>query len=163
MSDLAIMEYTEEFDEVGSQNHSAVQANLAFLFKRLQRYSVYTDLSLNIANVDLSQFDLQVREEIKPDVCIYPKRPLNPMHDVIKMTEMPLLAIEILSPRQGVYEIAEKFKLYFHLGVKSCWLVIPNTQVVTVYSAVDSYQTFVSGEVVDEIIDIRLPLAEIFE
>ncbi|MFN8492897.1 MAG: Uma2 family endonuclease [Caldilineaceae bacterium] len=168
MSELLLAEQTEDetweaIDEVGSLNHSAIQANLAFLFKRLGTYSVLTDLSLNIGNVDLSKFDLTVREEIKPDVCLYPKRRIDPAHDILRMSEMPLLAVEILSPRQGLYEITEKFKLYFELGVKSCWIVIPNNQTVTVYSAINAFQNFVSGDVVDPQIDIRLPLAEIFE
>lgn len=168
MSELLLAEQTEEetweeMDEVGSLNHSAIQANLTFLFKRLGAYSVFTDLSLNIADVDLSQFDLVVREEIKPDVCLYSKRRIDPINDILKMSEMPLLAVEILSPRQGLYEIIEKVKLYFALGVKSCWVVIPNTQTVTIYTAPDHFRTFVEGEVLDEVLKIHLPIAEIFE
>ncbi len=168
MSELLLPEPTEEeiweeMDEVGSLNHSAIQANLAFLFKRLGAYSVFNELSLSITNVDLSQFDLIVREEIKPDVCLYPKRRIDPTHDILKMSEMPLLAVEILSPRQGLYEIIEKVKLYFTLGVKSCWVVIPNNQTATVYTAPDQFRTFVEGEVLDEVLNTHLPIAEIFE
>lgn len=154
------MEYT---NDVGSLNHSAIQANLTFLLKRLGTYSVFTDLSLDISKADLSRFDLSVREEIKPDVCLYTKRRIDPTQDVLKMIEMPLLAIEILSPRQGLYEITEKFKLYFSLGVKSCWLVIPTNQTVTVYSNMQTFQNFVIGDVVDPALALQLPLAEIFE
>lgn len=48
------------------------------------------------------------------EVCLYPKQPMNPLQDILKMEEMPLLAVEIISPRQGLYEITEKFRLYFH-------------------------------------------------
>ncbi len=78
------------------------------------------------------------------------------------MKEMPLLVIEILSPRQGVYDIVEKFKVYFALGIQSCWLVEPILSTVTIYSAMDNYHTFSSGEVVDGTLGIRLPLQEIF-
>lgn len=153
----------EEMEDMGSANHSAIQANLAFLFKRLGQHSVFTELSLDISNVDISQFDLQVRSGLKVDVCLYPKRSINPMQDILRMKEMPLLAVEIVSPRQGLYEITEKFKLYFTLGVKSCWLVIPNTQTVTVYSTATNFQTYVSDIVTDQQLDIQLPLHEIFE
>lgn len=153
----------EGADNVGSLNHSAAQANLAFLLKRLGTYSVFTDLSLSINKIDLTQFDISTREEIKPDVCVYPKRKFNPINDILKMEEMPLLAIEIVSPKQGLYEILEKFKLYFALGVQSCWLVIPSTQTVTVYAGPNHFQTIVSGDVVDTVVNIRLPLSEIFE
>jgi len=164
MNHLAILDdTTERFNEVGSYKHSSAQANLAFLLKQLGKYSVLTDLSLDIGAVDVRQFDISTKEEIKPDVCIYPKRKVSPSDDFLKMSEMPLLAIEILSPKQGIYDIVEKFKLYFALGVKACWLVIPHTQTVIVYSTRDHFTTFGSGDVVDETLDIRLPLAEIFD
>jgi len=77
---------------------------------------------------------------------------------------MPLLAIEVLSPKQGNYTILEKFKLYFELDVKSCWLVLPSIDAVTVYSSINNYQTFTKrdSEVIDEVLDIRLPITEIF-
>ncbi len=153
----------EETIDVGSYNHAFIQANLTFLHKRQGQFTVLTDLSLSVSGVDRTQFDLPPREEIKPDICLYPKRGMNPMQDILKMSEMPLLAIEIVSPRQGLYEITEKFKLYFALGVKSCWLVIPSTQTVTVYAAPNNFQTFVAGEVVDDVVGVQLPLAEIFE
>jgi len=156
-------ESTEESVDVGSFNHSTIQVNLAYLLKRLGVYTVSADLSLDVSNVDLSEFHLLLCAEVKPDLCVYSKRKLDPANDILRMTEMPLLAIEIVSPRQGLYEITEKFKLYFQLGVRSCWLVIPNTQTVTVYSAIHRFQTFVSGEVVDEELGIRLSLAEIFD
>lgn len=150
-------------EEVGSLNHSAIQANLAFLLKRLGIYSVCVNLSLDIGNVDASQFDLILASEIQSDVSLYPKRKLDPVNDILQMTEMPLLTIEIVSPMQGIHEILEKFKLYFTLNIQSCWLVIPSTQTVTVYSAPDQFRTFGEGEVLDEVLNIHLPIAEIFE
>jgi Uma2 family endonuclease len=79
------------------------------------------------------------------------------------MSEMPLLTIEILSPRQGIQEILEKFAIYFACGVQSCWLVDPITAIVAVYSSLQERTVFSAGEVVDEKLDIRLPFAEIFE
>jgi len=169
MSELAILHEVEEESveeesvDVGSFKHSSAQANLAFLLKRLGKYSVLTDLSLDISKVDISKFDISTKEEIKPDVCIYPKRKMNLLDDILRMSEMPLLAIEVLSPKQGVYDILEKFKLYFALGVQSCWLVIPNTRTVVVYSAPDGFATFGTGEVIDESLGIQIPIEEIFE
>ena len=79
------------------------------------------------------------------------------------MAEAPLLAVEILSPRQGAQESLEKFALYFALGVRSCWLVDSTTAIVAVYSTLEQPKTFSGGEVVDEAFAIRLPLAELFE
>jgi Uma2 family endonuclease len=78
------------------------------------------------------------------------------------MTEMPLVAIEILSPRQGFDEILEKFKVYFALGIQSCWLVAPAINAISIYSAPTQWVTFTQGDVIDERVGIRLSLAEIF-
>jgi Uma2 family endonuclease len=161
MSNLTFPPEIEEAQDMGSYNHSLIQANLAFLLNRLGKYSVFTELSLDSSQLDPNTF--RVREEIKPDVCIYPKRGLSRPFDILKMAEAPLLAVEILSPQQGAQEILEKFALYFALGVRACWLVDPTTAIVAVYSTLEQPKTFSSGEVVDEMLAIRLPLAEIFE
>lgn len=153
---------SEESIDVGSFNHGYLLIRLGVLFERLGAYTAVGDVSLDISKADLSKFDLKIREEIKPDVCLYPKRGLLRPKDILKMHEMPLLAVEILSPKQGLYEIVEKFRLYFDLGIRSCWLVEPVLHTVTVYSASDQWQTFIDGDVVDDVLQIRLLLAEIF-
>jgi len=77
---------------------------------------------------------------------------------------MPLLAVEILSPRQGIDEILGKFKAYFALSVKSCWLIIPPNQSITVYSTAEQFKTFGTNdtEVNDDKLDIRLSIARLF-
>ncbi len=146
---------------MGSHNHSAIQANITYLLKRIEKYSVYTELSLDTTTLDPQKF--KFKDEIKPDVCVYSKRGLIRPFDILKMSEMPLLAIEVLSPKQSAYEILEKFAAYFALGVQSCWLVDPLTAVVSVYSALDVHQNFTVGEVVDPVTELRLPFSEIFE
>lgn len=153
---------SEESIDVGSFNHGYLLIRLGVLFERLEIYTAVGDVSLDISKADLSNFDLKMREEIKPDICLYPKRGLQRPKDILKMQEMPLLAVEILSPKQGLYEIVEKFRLYFALGVRSCWLVEPVLHTVTVYSSSNEWQTFTSGDVVDQVLQIRLALAEIF-
>jgi Uma2 family endonuclease len=152
----------EESEEMGSFNHAYVQIRLGILLDRLGKYTPVGELSLDVSSIDLSKFDLRIKEEIKPDLCLYPKRGIIRPSDILRMKEMPLLAIEVLSPRQGIYDIIEKFKVYFALGIPSCWLVEPILSTVTVYSAMDNYHTFSSGEIVDERLGIRLPIQEIF-
>ncbi|OAD19425.1 hypothetical protein THIOM_004940 [Candidatus Thiomargarita nelsonii] len=80
------------------------------------------------------------------------------------MPEMPLLAIEILSPRQGINDILAKFEAYFSFGVKSCWLVIPANESITVYSKPDVFRLFDTNDtdIVDEVMDIHLPIQKVF-
>lgn len=157
---------TEEYEEgksdtMGSHNHSRVQANLAYLFKQLRTYAVYVELNLDSSSLDKSVF--QIKDEIIPDVCLYEKRPWSLPRDTLRMTEMPLLVVEILSPSQGTDVILQKFEAYFALGVQSCWLIEPTTMIVQVYSAPDQKITFGSDMVVDETLGITFPVAEIFE
>jgi Uma2 family endonuclease len=164
MSVNQMLTEVEEDIDVGSFNHAITQANLTRLLGNLGKYSVCTELSLDIHQTDISQFDLEHKTEARPDVCVYPKRGKSTPKDILKMTEMPLLAVEVLSPKQGHYTILEKFRLYFQLGIQSCWLVLPEIDVVTVYSSINHYQTFTQrdNEVIDDILNIRLPIAEIF-
>lgn len=161
MNELVDAYETEESYDMGSFNHSYLQARLAKLLDN-DKYMTAIELSLDIGKIDVSKFKIQVKEEIKPDVCLYPKRKIDFTSDILKMAEMPLSVIEILSPRQGTYDVLEKFKIYFALGVKSCWLVIPINQSVTVYSAIDKFKLFSTGDIIDEALAIRLPIADIF-
>jgi Uma2 family endonuclease len=152
----------EADEDMGSFNHGYIQVRLGILFDRLGSFTPVNELSLDVSGIELSKFDIRSKEEIKPDISLYPKRGLSQPRDILKMREMPLLAVEILSPKQGLYEIWEKFRLYFELGIQSCWLVEPTTRVVTVYSSSQQWQAFSSGEVIDEKLGIHIPLSEIF-
>ncbi len=157
-------------DEMGSLNHSTVQANLAFLLKLSKKFAVMTELSLDISQHDLSKYDLDAKEELKPDVCAYLKRPAVPdgRNDLLKVSQMPDLIIEILSPRQAVSYLVRKIKAYFELGVKSCWLVDPDQKIIIVYSLSKRhlrrkpFSLDTAPEVIDEMMDIRIPHEEIF-
>ncbi|MDM8560796.1 Uma2 family endonuclease [Candidatus Parabeggiatoa sp. HSG14] len=155
-------------DEVGSLNHSTVQSNLCGLlkFKCDKKLAVMSELSLDISQYDLSEYRLGTQDEIKPDVCAYQNVPKIPdkEDDLIKVSQMPDLAIEVLSPRQAVSYLIRKINAYLELGVKSCWLVIPANKYIAVYSQPNQYKSFDlnSTEVIDEVIAIRLPIASVF-
>jgi len=155
-------------DEMGSLNHSTVQVNIGGLlkFKCDHKLAVMSELSLDISQYDLSDYDLGVKEEFKPDVCAYLKRPVVPKgkSDLVKISQMPDLAIEILSPRQAVDYLVRKINAYFELGVKSCWLVIPSLDEVRVFSQPRSYKSFDLNniEIVDDVMEIHLPIANVF-
>lgn len=155
---------TETWKEelMGSFNHGYTQLRLGGLLDRFGKFTPVAELSLDVSGIDLSQFDLRSKTELIPDIALYSKRPLSRPTDIQRMSEMPLVAIEILSPRQGFDEILEKFKAYFALGIRSCWLVAPAINAVTIYTSPTQWTNFVEGDVVDEPIGIRLSLNEIF-
>lgn len=162
----------EEID-MGSLYHSSTQTNLANQLFNDERFLVLIELSLDTSQIDLAQFYLKNKNELKPDLCIYNKQPkpkstkqkrLNA--DILRVPKMPVLAIEVLSPSESVNELLMKFDAYFALGVKSCWLVMPSLEEIKVYSQQGSNKTFDmqrDTEVIDEVLDIRLPIQKIFD
>jgi Uma2 family endonuclease len=160
-------EIPDEEREMGSFNHSLTQSNLTSLLHNDERFTTLVEFSLDTSKIDLSQFDLKAKDELKPDVCVYTNPPtVEPPDDLVKTTQMPDLAIEILSHLQTVSELISKLKAYFALSVKSCWLVIPATQSITVFSQSKRYKTFGTDttiEIIDEVMDICLPIAKVFK
>ncbi len=164
MSELINYE-EQESHEMGSLNHSIVQARLTGLLFNDERFTPAVELSLDVSQIDLAQFGLKAKEELKPDISLYQgHRELSSLDDILKMTEMPLLIIEVLSPKQTIDELLTKFKAYFALGVKSCWLVTPSIKAVTIYSQAKHFKTFSMNdtEIIDENGDIHLPIHKIF-
>lgn len=161
MTELSLLaEEEQEFDDRGSYNHSLVQGNLAYLLRKYSDYSAFIELSLDASRLDKSQFP-HLKNELIPDVCVYPQSTVI-LHDILIMKDMPLLVIEVISPRQGTLSIIEKFRAYFALGIQSCWLVDPITSVVSVHHSQQKPKTFATGEVVDEVAHLKIPVAEIF-
>lgn len=159
----------EERYTMGSFNHSLAQSQLTALLSNDKRFRTLVELSLDASQIDLSQFGLKAKDELIPDICIYDKekasRPTEKGRDLMKMPQMPSLVIEILSPKQTINEIQGKFDAFFALGVKSCWLVVPATESITVYSAPNDFKTFgtEATEIIDTRMDIHLSMENIFE
>ncbi len=150
---------------MGSVNHSLAQAMIASLLINDERFTVLTELSLDISQHDLSKYGIKAKDEVKPNVCVYSNEIGYQESDIVKMTEMPLLAIEILSPSQGTKELKDKIHAYFDLGVRSCWLVIPDAQLISVYAKQGEFKNFDlrDTEVVDEVMDIHLSIQKLFK
>lgn len=157
-----------EILDMPSKNHSFTMGRITGLLFNDERFTVMPELSLDTSPIDLSQFKLKAKDELIPDICVYRELPDDPVdeldNDILKMTQMPELAIEIPSPKQGIEDILLKFKAYFALGIKSCWLVIPSVKVIKIYSAQGNkiFDIQHDTQVFDEIMDIRLPIQSIF-
>ncbi len=135
-----------------SYQHSYVQGKLIAALQRFQEYTAFSELSLAVGE-----------KEFVPDVCVYPYRKINfTDDDILRMTEMPLLVIEILSPSQTILEAKQKIAAYLAAGVKSCWLVLPTAQTVTIYAESHHGLHVKTGDVVDPILNIRIAIDEIF-
>lgn len=136
-----------------SYYRSYMGANIASVLKNEGTYSIFTKLTLAIDGKDYI-----------PDVSVYPKRKMEwRKRDIIRMTEMPLTAIEIVSPSQALDEALSKFEVYFRAGIKSCWLISPVMTAINVYTDMEQVQTFHAGDVIDPVLNIRIPITAIFE
>lgn len=156
MPEVSQHEYEVERQKpLPSFNHATVQLNLGFELKLRykEKYSILSELSLQLDDW------LSV-----PDLCIYPKQPLDLRNDQTKTQEPPLCAIEISSPTQPLGELILKAGQYFDHGVRSVWVVFLELGNVYVFSGKDTYEMYRPEETLkDGVLDIELPLAEVFE
>jgi len=159
----------DEEADVGSINHSMAQTKLTSLLDHDERFVTFVELSLDASAIDLSKFNLKAKDELVPDVCVYASPPPQPNQeiedDLLKVSQMPDLVIEVLSPSQSVNFLVRKIKAYFALGVKSCWLVEPTVDVIHVYLKPNQHKTYDMSdiEVIDEVMDIHLPIQQVFK
>ena len=151
----------EELAEMGSFNHGYLQLKIGAYFLSLPNFTPSSEFSLDISALSKPEL-ADVSGILKPDIAVYAQWSVDFQNDVIQAQQMPVLAIEILSPMQGVKTLVDKFKIYFALGVHSCWLVYPYAEAISVYHAPDKFQLFSQGDVVDEVAGVRMPLGEIF-
>ena len=99
-----------------SKNHSKLQqrigVELAILYG--EQFDTYSELSLEAPN-----------PSFVPDLCLFPAEPSNWREDEVKVSDVPLTVIEIVSPSQTDTELTAKSVAYFAAGTKSYWLVQP--------------------------------------
>jgi Uma2 family endonuclease len=137
-----------------SKNNAIVQGNLFFLLRK-----EYGATFRMLPEVSI-QFDSKERI---PDIAIYKSIEFTPGSDEIRLSEIPEVVIEILSPNQTLTELIEKSDLYFESGVPSYWLVIPNLRSIYIFSKKNEYEVFSKKEVLmDKKAGIELKLEEIF-
>ncbi|CCH52432.1 protein of unknown function DUF820 [Fibrisoma limi BUZ 3] len=156
----AVVEQLSDYERergkpIPTLNHSVIQGNLMFALQLhyRQQYSLLPEINLSMPE----------RPDAVPDIAIYPKLQIDFLHDVTAMTEMPLTAIEIVSPSQSDAEILAKFERYFNAGIKSCWLVMPSFKAIAVYTSIDQYEFFKSDTTLsDPVTGISIPLGEVF-
>ena len=138
-----------------SLNHAKIQMRLvAHLFNAYaNEYDVLPELTIAFP----------VKPAV-PDIAIYPKVADDWKNDIIKRTELPLLAIEILSPRQVFDDIMDKINdIYFPAGLKSAWVILPSAQSVMIFTPdAAKPQLFNSGIMRDTASGFEVDLDKIF-
>ncbi len=138
-----------------SLNHSIVQINIGaeLISKYRNQYRIVSELKLWMPDGP---------PDTVPDLCVFPQLTFDPLQDSVRMKQMPLCAIEILSASQTDEELTEKINRYFRVGIKSCWLVIPLLKLISVFSDPHTQRTFLTGTLHDEASGIDLDLDNVF-
>lgn len=150
----------EEFqteDIIGPPMRSYNHAKITYrLTKMLSRYDEQYDILPEL------EFELS-HGRAKPDVAICKIGKIDWLRDIIRPTHPPLLAIEILSPRQALSDLTDKvLDVYFPSGTSVVWIIIPHFKQVTVMIP-DEQKIVISGLLTDENTGIELSLDRLFE
>ncbi len=103
-------------------------------------------------------------DRLTPDISIYPRRRRNWNHDDIRMTVMPKLVVEIISPTQSWQETVDKLERYFAHGVKSAWVVQPGPNLIAIYQSTAEPPIIITqGEAKDPVFGLTAHLEQIFD
>ncbi len=141
-------------EDVGSLNHSKLQARITTALNNAygDEYEALTEISLDLPT-----------GTVEPDVAVFPISEDDWFNDIVKTDELPILAIEILSPKQLLTDVTNKiFTTYLKAGIKSVWLVIPTTETIHVIHPPQKMKTFSQGRVLDAVSGIELDMDAIF-
>ena len=134
-----------------SRNHAVVQMNLGIEFAKSKEYRVLSELTLELGGLTYT-----------PELSVYRRQPVDFRHDDVRVTDPPLLTVEIFSPTQGYQEVMDKVEAYFKNGVKSCWVVNPPQRAITIFLPAGSQKTYVEGQAVDPALGLVADLHTVF-
>jgi len=146
-------EYEQERGKpMPSKLHSVAQTNLLIQLSTYRpRLQGLSELTLHLGDRDLT-----------PDLCVYRDLQVEFTQDETRMTEPPLLAIEISSPTQGIQDLVDKARFMMEHGVESCWIVQPPIRTITVFTPDMESTTYSSGTVTDPATEIEVDLDAVF-
>lgn len=148
-----IIAETEEKKIMSSKNHAIIEGRLTTYFSVHYRneFSVLPQLSLELSG-----------EKIIPDISIFPLMEYNWLFDEVRLTQPPLIVIEILSPKQSIDDLTDKISIYLNSGVKSYWVVIPTFKTIHIIYGNKQTATFLSGKIKDPATGVEIDMDEIF-
>jgi Uma2 family endonuclease len=75
----------------------------------------------------LPELTLDIDNGLTPDISVFKKEKIQPnfFEDILKVKDLPILAIEVISSSQSIQAILEKSKLLVNSGVKTVWTIEP--------------------------------------
>lgn len=137
-----------------SKQHGILQSRLSFamLSKYADTFDIASEITLTLSEI----------KPYVPDLCLFSKKSVDWLQGEMKVKEVPITAIEIISSSQTVEQILEKFRDYFSAGVQSCWLVIPALQSIYVILPDNKIKVFHEDTLTDPVTGVSVDLNGIF-
>ncbi len=135
-----------------SYYHSAIAMVIGSEIMKARTFRGFSDLTLLIDGNDYT-----------PDISVYSWKHIDfgKGKDIVKMEEMPLLAVEILSPTQNMNELFDKAQIYLQGGIQSVWIVQPFAHTISVVISRDV--TLHHDGILTDVTGVMLDLAIVFE
>lgn len=121
-STVPLIDRVGRVDEMPSLNHSYVCLQIIKQLIQHEDIEPLPELTLDIGN------------GITPDISVFPKSKIRPnsFHDILRFTEKPMLAIEVVSSSQTIQEMLQKATQLVTEGIKVVWTVEPYSRTVFV-------------------------------
>lgn len=145
----------EEFqsEDIMSVNHSRLIHRIGVALDQYDaEYDIFPELELELTT-----------GKCKPDISVFKNLPIDWLNDIIFYNCPPIIAIEILSPRQALTDLTQKaFDLYFPAGVQVVWIVLPSVRMIIVLTPDGKRATFADTTLIDPITGFKLQLSDIF-
>ena len=138
-----------------SRNHAKLQRRIADALHSLygEKYDILPEFEMDL-----------LQKPSVPDISVFPFKPSDWENDELRAKEPPILAIEILSPKQILGDVLKKIRNnYFPGGVQSAWVVLPSLKTITVMSPNGKIQNFNEGILKDDVTGFELNLSQIFK
>lgn len=110
----------------------------------------------------LPELTLDIDKGITPDISVYPKDQIKPnfSRDITKFTELPILAIEVISASQNIQDLLIKADVLVEKGVKTVWTIEPFTNTIFVTTK-DGEKKFTNQTIESE--GIKVDFKKIFD
>lgn len=138
-----------------SKNHSRIQRRLVRMLDNAygEEFDVFPEFELELLG-----------KRTVPDVSVFPFSPSDWENDELRSKVAPILAIEILSPKQASGVLSKKIRTnYFKAGVKSAWIVFPDLKNITVLHPDGNIQTYYRGILKDVQAGFEVNVDDIFK
>lgn len=150
---VEIIETEVVLEEVMSLHHSRLIHRISVALLPYEgRYDILPEL----------EFELSAGR-LKPDVALLPRLTYDWDTDVLRVSQPPVTAIEILSPTQAFNALVDKIRFqYFPSGVQSAWLVLPTVQMVYLFLPDQPPKVVSEGTLHDPAAQVEISLADIF-